>query len=104
MAVGPDVIDDAVIVVRAWSTPDMIQLEYLAHAPRDVVIGARGIAAGAETANYAMILVVKRKAAAEHHYASDRLTDQRVPIRAILVRRSGMKLLHGRRIGLRQAV
>src|SRR3546814_12226188 len=60
----------------------VVQRERVAGLPRDVVVGARGIAADAERAHPRSLRVVQRKAAAEHVHATDPRAHQRILRRA----------------------
>src|SRR5690349_20322877 len=75
--VGLDVVDDRVIMVGRDTARHFVELERLAHAPGDVVIGAGRIAAGAEAADH-VLAVIERETAAEHDHAAEMLADQRI--------------------------
>src|SRR5512133_4267369 len=65
-----NVVDDRVLLVFVWPFRRVIEIERVADAPGDVVIGAGRVAADAEAADEARI-IVKREAAAERHDAAD---------------------------------
>ena len=79
--VGRHVVDDLVVVVGARTAGNLVEPQRLPHAPGDVVVGARGVAADAEAADDA-VRVVERQAAAEGDDAAERFADQRIVGRA----------------------
>src|SRR3546814_8327095 len=81
----------------------VVQRERVAGLPRDVVVGARGIAADAERAHPRSLRVVQRKAAAEHVHATDPRAHQRILRRAEVRGSAGVGYLRIDRVGKLQA-
>ena len=57
----------------------------MAGAPSYKVVGAGSVAADADRANYFVVLVIKRQAAAEDIHAADFLADHRIERSPIVV-------------------
>ncbi len=84
VSVRRDVEDDVVGMGRIRNALDALQLiepESISDPPRHHVIGAGGVAADADAADFDSV-AVEREAAAEHIHAADALADHRIVRRA----------------------
>src|SRR5690349_247262 len=101
-AVGPDVVDDRILHVRADPGWHAIETELVTHAPGDIVIRAGAIAADSNRAGDALV-VVERKPATEDDDPANRLADHGIVVGPKLVRRAAVDDIRGRRVAQRRA-
>ena len=65
VGIGGDVEDDIVRATRRYSTRDIVQIERMAHFPRDDVVGAGRVPADADGSDELSCRVIERQSAAE---------------------------------------
>src|SRR5688572_13058274 len=97
-------IVDVVVAFRADTRRDPVETEARTCAPRDVVIGARGVTAHANRADELLARVVEWQPASEHVHAADALAYQRIVRLTELTRRAGVRGARVDRIAVLQAI
>src|SRR5215213_494907 len=80
-----DVVGTRDIARHAADTGEMVQAEQVPHAPRDVVVGARGVATDADAPDENLALGVEAETPAEHVDAANGCTTHRVLCRSLQV-------------------
>jgi len=73
-----DIIGTRRIARHTSDTGEMVEAEIVAHAPRDVVVGTRRIAANAHASGNHLAGTIKRQPSTEHINSADLVADHRV--------------------------
>src|SRR5438477_5649392 len=87
-----DVVHDGVRAARIttdstrFSDREVVETEVVARPPRDVVIGARGIAADADGTDEHAVGVIERQTSSKYIHTADSEIDHRVVGRAVVAR------------------
>jgi hypothetical protein len=76
--IKPDIVGTRSVTADASNSGQVVQLKILTHAPRDEMIGARGIATQSDSSEDLFSRPIERQTAAEYVDAANLPADRRV--------------------------